>query len=91
MFDRVSGIMARRPLSKIKDIDDSNSLWRVGVLIKDSWMVTHGKSIKKHLELVVCDDLVISFMFLVFFLSKRRLLFYFMVFIYIHIHCKFSK
>jgi hypothetical protein len=59
--------MARRPLSKIKDIDDSNSLWRVGVLIKDSWMVTHGKSIKKHLELVVCDDLVISFMFLVFF------------------------
>ncbi|KAK2448277.1 hypothetical protein QL285_007560 [Trifolium repens] len=49
--------MARRPLSKIKDIDDSNSLWRVGVLIKDSWMVTHGKSIKKHLELVVCDDL----------------------------------
>ncbi|KAK2404179.1 hypothetical protein QL285_053544 [Trifolium repens] len=49
--------MARRPLSKIKDIDDSTSLWRVAVLIKDSWTVTHGKSVKKHLELVVCDDL----------------------------------
>jgi hypothetical protein len=59
--------MARRPLEKIKDIDNSKSLWRVAVLIKYFWVVTHGKSIKKHLELVVCDDLVISFMFLVFF------------------------
>jgi hypothetical protein len=53
--------MARRPLSKIKDIDDTNSLWRVAVLIKDSWIVNHGKSLKKHLELVVCDELVLIF------------------------------
>jgi hypothetical protein len=51
--------MARRPLEKIKDIDDSKSLWRVDVLIKDSWVVTHGKSIKKQLELVVCDGNIV--------------------------------
>jgi hypothetical protein len=60
--------MARRPLSKIKDIDDTNSLWRVAVLIKDSWIVNHGKSLKKHLELVVCDELV-----LIFFLPFREI------------------
>jgi hypothetical protein len=53
--------MARRPLEQIKDINDSKAIWRVPALIKDLWFVTHGKSNKKHLELVVCDNQVILF------------------------------
>jgi hypothetical protein len=53
----------RRPFEKIRDINDSKSLWRIAVRVKDLWLVRHGKSNKQHLEMVICDDLVISLIF----------------------------
>jgi hypothetical protein len=52
--------MGRRPFEAIKDIHDGKSLWRMAVLVKDLWVVRHGKSNKQHMELVVCDKLVKS-------------------------------
>ncbi|KAK2381705.1 hypothetical protein QL285_069293 [Trifolium repens] len=47
----------RIPFEKIRDINDSKSLWRIAVRVKDLWLVRHGKSNKQHLEMVICDDL----------------------------------
>jgi hypothetical protein len=53
--------IARRPLEKIKEINDTKSLWRIAVRVKDLWIVPHGKSQKHHFEMVVCDELVIYY------------------------------
>jgi hypothetical protein len=52
---------ARRPLEKIKEINDTKSLWRIAVRVKDLWIVPHGNSQKHHFEMVVCDELVIHY------------------------------
>jgi hypothetical protein len=52
---------ARRPLEKIKEINDTKSMWRIAVRVKDLWIVPHGKSQKHHFEMVVCDELVIYY------------------------------
>ncbi|KAK2370683.1 hypothetical protein QL285_083708 [Trifolium repens] len=49
--------MTRRPFEKIKDIDDTKSLWRIAVRVKDLWVVRHGKTNNQHFEMVVCDEL----------------------------------
>jgi hypothetical protein len=54
-------IMARRPFEKIKDINDSKSLWRIAVRVKDLWIVRHGKSLNQHIEMVASDELVIQY------------------------------
>jgi hypothetical protein len=65
----VAVIMARRPFEAIKDIHDGKSLWRIAVLVKDLWVVRHGKSNKQHMELVVRDKLVKSCYSNTFFMS----------------------
>ncbi|WJX39531.1 hypothetical protein P8452_27063 [Trifolium repens] len=50
-------ILARRPLEKIKEINDTKSLWRISIRLKDLWIVPHGKTQKHHFEMVVRDDL----------------------------------
>ncbi|PNY01098.1 hypothetical protein L195_g024386 [Trifolium pratense] len=50
-------IVLQRPFEKIRDIDNSKSLWRVAVRVKDLWIVRHAKSTKHHTEMVLCDDL----------------------------------
>ncbi|WJX79778.1 hypothetical protein P8452_62863 [Trifolium repens] len=49
--------MTRRPFEKIKDIDDTKSLWKIAVRVKDLWVVRHGKTNNQHFEMVVCDEL----------------------------------
>jgi hypothetical protein len=65
----VAVIMARRPFEAIKDIHDGKSLWRIAVLVKDLWVVRHGKSSKQHMELVVRDKLVKSWDINIFLMS----------------------
>jgi hypothetical protein len=60
--------MTRRPFEKIKDIDDTKSLWRIAVRVKDLWVVRHGKTNNQHFEMVVCDELV-TVIYLVFFFN----------------------
>jgi hypothetical protein len=54
-------ILARRPLEKIKEINDTKSMWRISIRLKDLWIVPHGKTQKHHFEMVVRDDLVILY------------------------------
>ncbi|GAU49502.1 hypothetical protein TSUD_287320 [Trifolium subterraneum] len=43
-----------RPLETIKDINDSKSLWKVAVLVKDMWTVTNYKQ-TQYVEMVLTD------------------------------------
>jgi hypothetical protein len=69
----VIAIMTRRPFEKIKDIDDTKSLWRIAVRVKDLWVVRHGKTNNQHFEMVVCDELVtiINLVYILLYLSHK--------------------
>ncbi|KAK2403228.1 hypothetical protein P8452_09298 [Trifolium repens] len=43
-----------RSVENIKDINDSRSLWKVAVLVKDLWIVSNSKQMK-HVEMVLTD------------------------------------
>ncbi|WJX44882.1 hypothetical protein P8452_31810 [Trifolium repens] len=43
-----------RSVENIKDINDSRSLWKIAVLVKDLWIVSNSKQMK-HVEMVLTD------------------------------------
>jgi len=47
-----------RPLQKIKNINDSKSLWKIVVRVVDMWTVANSKN-KQHIEMVLCDKEVV--------------------------------
>jgi hypothetical protein len=49
-----------RSVENIKDINDSRSLWKVAVLVKDLWIVSNSKQMK-HVEMVLTDKQVYNF------------------------------
>jgi hypothetical protein len=47
-----------RPFQKIKNLNDSKSLWKIAVRVVDMWTVANSKN-KQHIEMVLCDKEVI--------------------------------
>jgi len=47
-----------RPLEKIKNLNDSKSLWKIVVRVVDMWTVVNSKN-KQHIEMVLCDKEVV--------------------------------
>lgn len=43
-----------RPFQKIKNLNDSKSLWKIAVRVVDMWTVANSKN-KQHIEMVLCD------------------------------------
>jgi hypothetical protein len=47
-----------RPFQKIKNLNDSKSLWKIAVRVVDMWTVANSKN-KQHIEMVLCDKEVV--------------------------------
>jgi hypothetical protein len=47
-----------RPFEMIKDINDSKSVWKLAVLVRDLWTVSNSNK-RQHIEMVIVDKQVL--------------------------------